>query len=125
MWRSGSESKEMNQLDPRLDAFRLHDERGFPLTAAMSAAQVAGVRVNLAAFACDAYAASWSGEKVRRVLEEACSDNGVHFDWEEFRFGLAALWAVCGKPKHHDMYQTMKRFIVDAPNRSAKILAHA
>lgn len=104
-------------MNPTFEAFRMHDEMGFPLTVAVAAAEANGTHVNLAAFACDAFNVNWTEEKVRRILEEACADNGIPFKWSDFYFRLAALWTASGKPPHPDGWKTMKAYIVDTPNR--------
>lgn len=94
-----------------LDAFRLHDQDGVPLEITMEVARTQGVGVNLAAFACDALFAGWTDDKVRRVIEHACNDNGLPFVWSEFYFKLASLWTVTGKQQIPTCWQTMKQHI--------------
>lgn len=101
-------------MNPMLDAFRLHDEQGFPLTAALAAGKQVGIHVNLAAFACDALRAGWQEDKVRRTLEEACADNGELFSWEAFRGKLALLWKVAGGQPDPECWQGMKHVIARA-----------
>lgn len=81
-------------LDPVLNAFMFHHQEGLPLAFSMNAAQSLGLRVNLAAFACDAFAAGWTDEKLRNVLETACCDAGHPFNWDEFSGKLAQLYAL-------------------------------
>jgi len=104
-------------MTPELDAFKMHDEQGFPLTASVAAAQQHGTRINLAAFACDALDAGWTQDKVRRTLEEACADNGLPFVWADFYDKLVTLCRVSGAPSAPNHWKAMKAFIVDTPNR--------
>lgn len=97
-----------------LDAFRLHDQDGVPLEITMEVARTQGVGVNLAAFACDALFAGWHDDKVRRVIEHACADNGVPFAWAEFKLKLAQLWTVTGKHPDPAMWTKMKEHLADA-----------
>jgi hypothetical protein len=104
-------------LNPQFDAFRMHDEQGFPLTYALSVGADMNTPVNIAAFACDAYTAGWSEDKVRRVLAEACVDNGIPFHWDIFKHSMAALWTAAGRPTYPEAFTIMKEFIMDAPLR--------
>lgn len=109
----------MSNIDPTMDAFRHHDEQGLPLTVEIASANERGLKINLAAFACDALNALCPEDRVRRTLQEACADNGIPFNWTEFRLGMAALWTASGKPAGKDCFKIMKDFIVDTPNRMA------
>ncbi len=91
-----------------LDAFRLYDQEGLPLAVSISAAQDAGLRVNLTAFACDAFAAGWTDEKLRSVLEAACCDTEREFKWVDFEKKLAQLYTLSGGGDAPDCFRRMK-----------------
>ncbi len=94
-----------------LDAFKLHDQEGFPLTCSIAAGQERGISVNVAAFACDALKAGWSDDKVYLLIAEARADNGLPFDRAAFREKLAELWALSGGAKAPECWDQMKRFL--------------
>lgn len=75
------------------DAFRLHDELGFPLELSVDAGRANGVKVNLAAFACDALEAGWTKERIDATIQGARPD----FVAEDFWWRMAMLYTLSGK----------------------------
>lgn len=81
-----------NDISPTYDAFRMHDEKGVPLTAWLAMAKERDVFVNLATFAIDAFIAGWTLDRLKNCLVEACSDNNRPFKWDEFKTRLSTLF---------------------------------
>lgn len=106
-----SPPKQMNYL---FDAFKLHDQEGFPLECSVDYGRTCGTEVNMACFACDALAAGWPEEKVGKTIEGARPD----LNWTEMRNRLAALWTVTGKLPDPRCWPDMKKFVIDAQLRN-------
>jgi len=70
--------------------FTLHSSQGVPLTVSMMLLREKGLRVNLSRFYFDSIG-EWSSETSVRCIREACSDNDLPFDEDEF-LGLAKMW---------------------------------
>jgi hypothetical protein len=99
------------------DCFTAYQE-GIPLDAQIRHAREKGTVVNLAVFACDAYAAGWDDFKLRTVLQEAARITGTNFSWPQFDKRMGSLYDLAGAPVHargggdSDVYKAMKSWLI-------------
>lgn len=57
--------------------FAMHDTHGIPLTVSVALCQEMGHVPGFYDFVCMALKSTWSPHRIRRVVEEAASDNGL------------------------------------------------
>lgn len=80
----------------RSGLFKLHDERGVPLSISLMLLAERGEQGNVAEFFFDALLAGWTPEGALAVIEGARRDNDLPFDSTTFMANAAAVWTRCG-----------------------------
>ena len=99
------------------DAFAAHQD-GIPLASLIYDAHRRGIAVNLAVFACDAYAAGWDDVKLQLTLADAAKQCGVGLSWRNFDKRMAELYKIAGESvlaaggSDRDAYLAMKKWLI-------------
>lgn len=84
--------KKLSNQPEELDLFKLHDEKGIPLSISLMVGAEYAVQ-GLARFFCKAMIGGWTPERAFTTIESACRDVEVAIDMADFKYKVALLWA--------------------------------